>query len=93
MIGWIQKMPRWAGWLNDAYFATWCFLVVTLATIALLVAIFTFVPVTLPGLLGEFGVLFLFTVWFVAFSIHFSILTLKLHFPFVPRPSDSDFFL
>ena len=79
-----ERMRLWAGRLNDKYFATSWFVVLTLATIALIVVVFVLFPVGLPRLLGEFGVLCLFAICLVAFTVHFSILTIRLHFPFIP---------
>ncbi|SFN81636.1 hypothetical protein SAMN05216573_12290 [Bradyrhizobium sp. Rc3b] len=69
---------------NNAYFIRYRFLALSIGVIVLLTAAFLLLPDRLAQFLGSFGVIALFAVCVVGLTVHFSLLTIRLAFPFIP---------
>lgn len=69
---------------NDAYFSAYKFLALTVAAIAALTFAFIMSPASLAQFVGTFGVIALFTICVVGFTIHLSLLTIEHELPLLP---------
>ncbi|WP_407185371.1 hypothetical protein [Bradyrhizobium centrosematis] len=69
---------------NNAYFIRYRFLALSIAGIVLLTAAFLMLPDRLAQFFGSFGVIALFAICIVGLTVHFSLLTIRLAFPFIP---------
>ncbi|WP_439402440.1 hypothetical protein ACNJYA_08250 [Bradyrhizobium sp. DASA03068] len=69
---------------NNAYFIRYRFLALSIGGIVLLTAAFVLLPDRLAQFLGSFGVIALFAVCVFGLAVHFSLLTIRFAFPFIP---------
>ena len=69
--------------LNEGYFSSNRFLLITIFLLLLTALAFYQFPVKLPQVVGVFGIAALFTLCTVAFCVHFALLTAKYQFPFI----------
>ena len=70
--------------LNELYFGRIRYMAVTVLLIAVLAAAFYFSPVRFPESIGSFGIIALFAVGIVVFTVHVSMLTMRWRFPVMP---------
>jgi predicted chitinase len=78
------QMKWFAQTANKQYLGSLRFLSLTVLVILVSTASFVLFPVVLPQTIGVFGIVALFTLCIVAFCTHFSLLTIKFRFPFIP---------
>ena len=70
--------------INDHYFRSPRLLLATIGLFAATVVLIVWSPLAVPRVLGEFGVLCLFTICVSLLLLHLSVLTMRWHFPFIP---------
>jgi predicted chitinase len=69
---------------NNAYFIRRRFFLATLAVVIAIAFAFVLLPVSLPQLLGAFGILAAFTLGLTAICIHLSLVTIRTRIPLIP---------
>jgi hypothetical protein len=69
---------------NNAYFIRRRFFLATLAVVIAITFAFVWLPVSLPRMLGAFGILAAFTLCLTAICVHLSLVTLRTRIPLIP---------
>ena len=79
-----ERIRSLSAFANSRYFSKPPYLLVTVVFTMVVTAVFVWFPVVVPQSLGPFGILAVFTLCVVAFSVHFSLLTIEHGVPYLP---------